>query len=352
VIALLAACHQDYAIVAPVDVPPSEVTACAFEPVDGAPGFERYTCNPVFTTTDERWAQDPTATAFGATMVLDHPFYQLWYFAATDDGPQAGYATSADGTSWEPEADNPSWPARDGGDWDGGQVFGTDVAWDPDLGAYVLLYAGTSTDYEAFGLGVATSADGWHWSLGPTNPVIDLRLRYDGLQVAWPLTLAAKGGGGMTALIGATEDGDHVGIWRFDTDDVTAWTARGDEVLSPGKSGAFDDLGFTDAAIAELDGVQHLFYVGFGDWKTVQGTVRETASQFLGHATSDDGGRTWTRVTKDPVPVNLTSSGKVTAVAAQTVGPRILLWVTDWYPDLDAYGVGYYVYTPDGGEAP
>jgi hypothetical protein len=299
----------------------------------------------VFTATGEDWAEDLSATAFGATPVLDHPFYQLWYFASTEDGPRSGYATSADGTSWEPHRDNPTWPARSRDDWDGGRLFNTDLAWSAELEAYVLLYAATSVELDTFGLGVATSADGWHWTLAPTNPVLDLSLPFGGAQLAWPLALAPQRRG-MSALVGATEDGEHIGVWRLDTDDVTAWTEPGEEVFAPGRSGAFDDQGIVDAAVAELDGVEHLFYVGFGEWTVVQGTVRESSAQFLGHATSTDGGRTWSRERKDPVPVHLEPEGRISSVAAHRVGPRILLWVTDWYADLDAFGVGYFVYTP------
>jgi predicted GH43/DUF377 family glycosyl hydrolase len=342
----LCACEPEYGIVAPVDVHPGDVTECAFEPVEDAPGFERYTCNPVFTATGEDWAEDLSAAAFGTTQVLGHPFYQLWYFAETDDGPRSGYATSADGTSWEPHPDNPTWPQRRRDAWDGGRVFNTDIAWDPRLGAYVMLYAGVSTGFDTFGLGVATSADGWHWALAPSNPVIDLSLRFGGTQLAWPLTLEMSKRGEPTALIGATEDGDHIAAWRFETDDVTAWTQPGEEVFGPGRSGDFDDQGLVDAAVAEIDGVQHMFYVGFGDWRVVEGTVRESSAQFLGHATSADEGRSWERESREPVPLHLDQDGKITAVAAHTVGPRILLWVTDWYAEHDAFGVGYFVYTP------
>lgn len=344
-IVVVAACDPEYGLVAPVDVHPGEVTECAFQPVEGAPDFERYTCNPVFTTTDEAWADNPSGTAFGVTTVLDHPFYQLWYFAQTDDGPRAGYATSADGTEWAPHEDNPTWPARSASAWDGGRIFSTEVAWDRGLGTYVLLYTGVSAGFDAFGLGVATSTDGWHWALAQTNPVIDLLLPFGGAQIAWPLAIESSDDG-MTALLGATEDGDHIGVWRFDTENVTSWTEPGEEVFAAGREGAFDDQGILDAAVAKRDGVEHMFYVGFGDWEIVEGTVRESTSQFLGHATSEDGGQTWDRESTDPVPLHLDPEGRITSVAAHAVGPRILLWVTDWYEDLDTYGVGYFVYTP------
>lgn len=339
------ACHQEYQVTAQVDVHPSEVTECAFEEVEGAPGFERYTCNPVFTATDEGWADDLSGTAFGVTEVLGHPFYQLWYFASTEDGPRAGYATSDDGTSFQPHPDNPSWPEAD--PWDDGRIFSPEVAWDPEREAYIMLYTGMSDDLSAFGLGVAVSADGWRWSKSKSNPVVDLRLLFGGLQIAWPMALEVRERS-TRALVGATEDGEHIGVWQLATEDVSSFHEGGEEIFGPGRPGDFDDQGFVDAAVAEVDGVEHMFYVGFGAWETLQGEVRETREQFLGHATSDDGER-WERDGTGPVPIHLDPDGRVSSVAARAVGSRVLLWVSDWYPELEAFGVGYFVYTPPGG---
>jgi hypothetical protein len=57
----------------------------------------------------------------------------------------------------------------------------------------------------------------------------------------------------------------------------------------------------------------------------------------------------------DPIPVNMTEEGEVSAVAANTVGTRIHLWITDNYDGVQA--VGYFLYDPDqaaidDGEAP
>ena len=79
---------------------------------------------------------------------------------------------------------------------------------------------------------------------------------------------------------------------------------------------------------------------------SIEGTVRETEALFLGHATRTDEDEPWEREQDEPVPLHLAPEGRVSAVAAHAVGSRILLWVTDWYEDLDAYGVGSFVYTP------
>jgi hypothetical protein len=347
---VLVGCGAEYSIVAPVDVHPEEVTECAFEPVEGAPEVERYTCNPVFVATNEAWASELTATTFGHTDVLGHPFYQLWYFGQSEDGPQSGYATSPDGTEWTPHPDNPQWPPVDPDAWDGGIVQGAEVAYDPAFGGHVMLYGGISRDQTFFGLGVATSGDGHTWERAPTNPVIDLRLGFGGVQIAWPMAVHIDADGAVSAWLAAMEDDEHLGMYRYTTPDPLSWRTPGVEVLGPGRAGKFDDQGFTGAAVAELDGVQYLFYVGFGRWEDdPESGVRYARDSFVGLATSRDGGETWEREDTDPLPIHVAKNGQVDAIAAQTVGSRILLWVTDVYPDVGP-GVGYFVYTPPGSE--
>ena len=82
------ACDQDYSISAqPPEVNPEDVTECDFSPIGGTTSqsslFRRYDCNPVFTDSDEGWAEGVRATGFHAELVLGHPFYQLWYTAST-----------------------------------------------------------------------------------------------------------------------------------------------------------------------------------------------------------------------------------------------------------------------------
>ena len=345
---LLAGCGAEYAI-APVDVHPAEIVECPFEPVDGAPELERYACNPVFVATGEPWAETLTGFTFGRTYVLDHPFYQVWYFATGDDGPRAGYATSPDGTAWTPHADNPRWPSVAADAWDGGLVQRPAVAWDPVLGQYVMLYGGISRDREFFGLGVATSLDGHEWVHTPTNPVIDLRLRFGGAAIAWPMTLDIDGDGRISAWLAATEDDEHLGMYRYTTDDPLSWRTAGQLELAPGKRDDFDDQGFLSAAVAELDGVKYLFYVGFGRWEEEPATgIRISRDSFVGLATSRDGGETWEREGTEPLPIHVAEEGAVSAITAQVVGSRILLWVTDSYPELGVTGVGSFVYTPGG----
>jgi hypothetical protein len=59
-------------------------------------------------------------------------------------------------------------------------------------------------------------------------------------------------------------------------------------------------------------------------------------------ATSVDDGNTWVRDPNNPLPI--TNSTNVSDVAAQVIGDRIHLWVTDEYEGSQS--VGYFLYEP------
>ncbi len=331
------------------DIDPDQVTPCGFVEIAGVPGLFAYECNPVFTTTGEPWAQIMGASTFGHTDVFGHPFYQIWYVGADEAGESwsVGSAVSPDGTSWEPHPDNPSWPARDEQAWDAGWVQGVNVVWDEVTQNYVMLYGGISDDAGFFGLGVAASADGESWTLSRRNPVMDLNLRTDSRQYCWPLALTVVDEGFSAYIAGGTGDVPGCEVYRLDSPDPEDWNVPAELVFAAGEEGAWDAMGMTFASVAELDGVQYLFYSGFGGWEDSEdGTVRWAISSFLGLATSHDGGRTFARQGAVPLPVNLTEDGRVGMVAARTVGSRIHLWVGDWYEELEGSAVGYFLYEP------
>ncbi len=345
----LAGCAAEYDLVAPVDVHPEEITECEFEPVDGVKELQRYSCNPVFTSSDESWVDTLGSLSFNHTMVMGHPFYQLWYVGRT--GNQAGefsvgYAASTNGTDWQSHPSNPGWPTPDTSKWDGGSIQLINVAGDPNTGGYLMLYGGISRAEDFFGIGVAGSRDGLEWELLPQNPVFDLDLRYDGVDFSWPLDLKISEDYLYEAFLAGGKDEEALDLYRIQTRQADNWSEKPERVMRAGEAGAWDDEGFLDAAIVDFDGTQYMFYTGFGSW-VEDGNIRYTQEAFLGLATSTDGGNTWKRETKNkPLGLHLEPSGSVTMVAARRVGTRIHLWVSDWYPELEETGVGFFVYEP------
>jgi hypothetical protein len=344
---LLTGCEQDYDLSPKqVDVNPGDITECGFTRVEDT-AFYRYDCNPVFSTTGESWADTIRGTTFLVSEVLGHPFYQLWYTGVTDDRSSdsfgLGYAVSPDGTTWTPHKENPllEEPAdRDA--WDADAMDGMAVVWDPESAQYVNLYQGYNLDGTTdWGLGVATSPDGVSWRRIDANPVVNLsRGAQSVVGWCWPLGLTLGDLAGYTGYVAGYQNSGKCEVYRINGQDVSNWEPDTDRVFPAGAPGEWDDEGFTSLAVAELDGTRYAFYVGFSDWEDY-GTYRSAMHPFLGMATIENG--EWTRE-GGIVPINMTDTGSVSAVAARTVGTRIHLWVTDDYDGESA--VGYFLFDP------
>lgn len=341
-------CVSDYEVHKPIDVDPADVTDCGFTRVEET-DFYRYDCNPVFTTTGESWAPNVGHTAFHVTSVLGHPFFQLWYVgvqSATEFGDYAlGYAVSDAGTEWESSPSNPLFNNPEGNKaWDKDAMDAMQVLWDPDTSQYVMLYQGINLNQNIWGLGVATSSDGQGWDFLSSNPVVDLLQPAGSVQgYCWPLGLSKGQITGFSGYVSGYKRADGpCEAYRINGINVGTWQATDTLVLKAGAQGEFDDQGFVSLSTAELNGQHYLFYAGFGDWN-VQGNYKSSANHFLSMATSSDG-QSWSK-TGEVIPVQMTSEGQVTSVAAHTVGERIHLWITDEYDGVS--GVGYFLFDPN-----
>jgi len=342
-------------------VHPEEVTPCGFERIEDSP-FWGYACNPVFATTGEPWAQTILSTAFHVTEMMDHPFYQVWYAAVPDLDTLGdfglGYAVSSNGTDWTPHSANPLLQEPESTAWDGSNMETIQVVWDPSSEQYVMIYLGYNlTGWHTFGLGVATSKNGHDWTRLDQNPVIDfMETESDAPRWCWPLGLTVHPTQGLTGYRAAKAPGsDKCEMYPIHAESLTRWSAGLTPSYAVGHEGEFDDEGFSSVAIAELDGVHYMFYIGFSDWVSNNG-VRYSHNHQLGWATSDDGTH-WSRGVLPHAQVNGADSGAgpihlrehptglTTQVAAYAVGQRIHLWVTDEWEG--AQGIGYYLFDPE-----
>lgn len=343
---LLAACSDYNVVPKEVDVDPGEVTDCEFTRV-GSTAFYSYDCNPVFTTTDEAWVGEIGSTAFAVTEVLGHPFYQLWYVGYSDEDSYAlGYAVSPDGTEWEPNPKNPGLSSADAYPFDKTVFQGNQVVWDPDTAQYVQLYGGLDLSSAAGdgGIGVALSEDGKSWERIEENPVVELRPSgRDGVESwCWPLDLNLGAVAGFDGYIaGSNVKSGACEAWGLHASDVHHWEIDEEIAFAAGERDAWDDQGIISLNEASLEDQDFLFYVGFGDWED-HTTYRSAKDAFLGWAEKKGG--EWERK-PEPIPINQTEEGEVSAVAAVTVGSRIHLWVTDVWDGASA--VGYFLYDPE-----
>lgn len=357
---LLVACQEYTLAPGRIDVNPGLITACDFSRV-GNTSLYAYDCNPVFTTTGEGWADEITSTAFHVTDVMGHPYYQLWYVASRTNGRYAmGYAVSDNGTAWTALDTNPVLAANAPGAWDGTNVDGVQVVWHDNTQQYVMAYQGLNLDSNQWGLGAATSADGRQFTRVRGNPVVDFTAGgANATRWCWPLGLSTNADGDMVGfLAGSNPTADKCHAYGLLGTDPNTWTTSPQPLLRAGEAGAWDAEGFTSLASAELNGTRHVFYVGFGAWEDFT-TYRVAQGQRLGYAAVSEVGTIERRPNPIPLGTPGDQNGGVRAVAAQTVGPRILLWITDTYAtdDGDVSGVGYYLFDPEraageDGEAP
>lgn len=355
---LLLGCQTEYEVIpeAP-DVDPGEVTECDFTQV-GTTDFWSYDCNPVFTTSGEQWAGQIGSTTFNVTEVLGHPFYQMWYVgspAGVDYGDYGlGYAISDDGTSWEAYGGNPVLENPENANaWNHDGMQGMQVLWDPSVEQYMLLYGGYNVSEDIYEsgdwmLGVATSYDGvsWHRS----DPVFDLVNPSSGSMAngCWPLGLSLGSVGGYRGYVAGYELGETAcSMYAMSSSDGVTWNMANEKLIRAGPPNSWFDEGFIGTSVVELDGTWYMFFVGFGDWVQYEG-YQSSSEMFLGWAISSDGNN-WD-VQQEIIPINQTPEGEIGAVAANKVGDRIHLWVTDTWDGES--GVGYFLYDPnrEGGD--
>ena len=83
---------------------------------------------------------------------------------------EIGYATSTDGINWTKHPSNPVLKVNTPGKWDDSFVDGPSILFQNDM--YHLWYAGATSTVELWQIGYATSADGISWERNGSNPVM------------------------------------------------------------------------------------------------------------------------------------------------------------------------------------
>lgn len=171
---------------------------------------------------------DSSDTRFPA-VILDAGTFKMWYTA--ENPAEIGYATSADGTTWDRGAE-PVLRRGEPGAWDGNWVgFPTVVKAN---GTYHMWYIGRSGGVLTSAVGYATSPNGVTWTKHSANPV------FEALTSDWEE-------GGIEAA-SVTYDGLLFHLWysakpgevghAVSADGVT-WVRRG-RVLARGAEGSYD----------------------------------------------------------------------------------------------------------------
>ena len=183
---------------------------------------------------DEQSVEHVTALLVGDT-------FHIWYTGRNAGGvvSQLGHATSTDGQHWVKDPDNPVLTPGPGGSWDGFNILDFVILERPWDDSYLLAYLGS--DPAGFGIGIATSPDGTHWTKDPGNPKFSTTT-----APAWcnnfmgPQTLTFDGSRYKMMLYGGNAT-NRISSGEAWSDDGTTWAFNADDpLITPGSAAAWD----------------------------------------------------------------------------------------------------------------
>jgi len=139
--------------------------------VDGV-DWLRDPLNPVLVPTADSWDSRTVSQAtvlFNSSDTLFHMWYVGWGPTLYDPS-NIGHATSTDGGNWTKDS-NPVFNHGSPGNWDDAFIAGPCVLLIDTM--YHMWYDGWKNESAGNGIGYATSADGISWQKNPANPVFN-----------------------------------------------------------------------------------------------------------------------------------------------------------------------------------
>jgi len=206
------------------------------------------------------WEAGPQGEVSPNSILVEGGRYRLWYHSyGPDTRRRIGYACSPDGLHWTKHPE-PVLDVGPAGSWDDGLACEPRVF--PVTGGYILFYIGKQLAYSfSYGLGLAHSPDGVHWTKDAQNPVFG---------VGWE----GWSGGGFAGP-GIVQDGSLFRMWYADTvastlhyadsPDGRTWTLGAyNPVLAAPSDPSAPDLHLGDSVSAYRDGNEfRILYGGF-----------------------------------------------------------------------------------------
>lgn len=249
-------------------------TAPDFPPAWMGYTWTKYASNPVLTkggagTWDSLGLRDPNMMIYdngrlaleGGNLVM---YYSGYKYASPHYERAIGRATSPDGINWTKYAGNPVLSHGGAGTWD---AFGVQYAGviKRAPGDYIMVYSGVDNDWshaDSWGIGIATSTDGFAWTKYAGNPVLskaDLVGVTGNNIITFPYMIRLHDGSWFMALCATFGAGDVFQVYGATSPDALAWAAAnsGNPILSPGSSG-WDTDNIEGPRLYELAANQYL----------------------------------------------------------------------------------------------
>jgi predicted GH43/DUF377 family glycosyl hydrolase len=310
-----------------------------------------YEDNPVLTVGEEdEW---DSAAVFAGDVVLHDGMYYMFYTGGTDAmwGPLAiGFATSADGMTWDKYEGNPVLTV---------EVFGAEPTPSSIVAGAVIVHDGTWMLFfsRLRTPGIVTGASIWRatasapegpWVVDET-PVLEYgsARRWDNAALMAPSVVATDdglclfyAGFGSEATIGVATSSDG-GTWtKYDDPDTThRMFDESDPVIPMGDHGTWDVGFLTFPRVVSTGETWLMLYAGVD---------QEAANVGLGYATGTDC-VTWTKGADSPLWSGLYSEQLLTYnVASITVDSTI--WLYSLFSQEDLANAIYLAFlTPPGG---
>ncbi|MDH4197992.1 MAG: hypothetical protein OEW05_11320 [Candidatus Aminicenantes bacterium] len=216
--------------------------------------------------------------------------YMMWYIGTSwDFRCEMGVATSPDGLNWTKYEGNPVLRIAEDGAWDDSILICQAVLFDEQEQFYKMWYVGANKK-GAFGIGYATSPDGFHWTKYAGNPVMTVTQLWEYSDMEGQTVLKTPEGYKM--WYGSYDiETEKCNIGYAWSPDGINWTKYPWNPVFTTNPGHWDGYSVDTPDVQYKDGVYHMWYKGWNDPNGVG---------WIGHATSTDG-ISWVRDPKNPL---------------------------------------------------
>lgn len=201
---------------------------------------------------------------FRPVVLYDGAIYKMWYEGRDSGTPgiqRFGYATSPDGINWTKYGANPVLVPGGNGGWDDCNIAGKAILFNGTC--YLMWYGGEAYIDSPFMVGVATSADGIVWTKYSGNPV--LVPASSGWENHWLFPGAVLLNGGLYEMwySGIGQPPPAYGIGLATSLDGFSWSKYTENpVLSTGPSGSWDSWSVGWACVIRKGNDLLMFYDG------------------------------------------------------------------------------------------